>query len=320
MVSTSTYLDGILAAHRAVKAVDDRDLDVLIRDALASPPPRPFMSALEAGGAELSVIAEIKRRSPSKGQLDLNLDPTLLAAQYAAGGAACVSVLTDAEFFGGSPQDLVAAKASCELPVLRKDFTVGPKDVADTRLMGADAVLLIVAALNDAELAQCSLLAEQLGLTALVEVHDELELDRAMAAGAKVIGVNQRDLFTFEVDHDRAVRVAAAIPDSVLAVAESGVRDADDASRLAEAGYKAVLVGESLLRSQDRVASVSALTGHRVGTRSKKRSGAEAEPPSPDHGDNANHADNLGSAEHSIALGHADHPSTSRPLAGDRRV
>ena len=185
------------------------------------------------------MIAEIKRRSPSKGDLNVGLDPADVAMTYEDGGASCLSVLTDREFFGGSPGDLKAANAVTRLPVLRKDFTVAPHDVCDARLMGADCVLLIVAALSDADLRRFHDLAGEVGLDALVEVHDEPELERALATGATLVGVNQRDLVTFEVDPARAERMAAAIPDGVVKVAESGVRDGDDARRLRDAGYHA---------------------------------------------------------------------------------
>lgn len=212
-----------------------------------------------ADAGEVAVIAEVKRRSPSKGALAPDLDPAALAADYESGGAACLSVLTDVEFFGGSPADLAAARAACALPVLRKDFTVDARDVADARLMGADCVLLIAAALDDAELAGFLELARRLGLDALVEVHDEPELARAVDAGADLVGVNQRDLVTFEVDTERAVRMAPQMPEGVVRVAESGVRGAGDAAELAAAGYHAVLVGESLVTSGDPGAAVAAL-------------------------------------------------------------
>lgn len=257
----STYLDKILAAHRAEAAADRRSLDALVAEAQAQSPARGFAAALRAGtGAGLAVVAEVKRRSPSKGDLAADLDPADLAVRYAAGGASCLSVLTDREFFGGSPDDLRAARAAAPaLPVLRKDFTVAPADVCDARLMGADAVLLIVAALDDAELADFHALATGVGLDVLVEVHDEAELDRALAAGATLVGVNQRDLVTFRVDHDRAVRVGKAIPDEVLKVAESGVRGPDDARSLRDAGFDAVLVGESLVTAPDPAAALAAL-------------------------------------------------------------
>jgi indole-3-glycerol phosphate synthase len=256
----STYLDKILAVHREAARADRRDLARLLVEAgSCGLVPRGFAAALRAGPA-LSVIAEIKRRSPSKGPLAPDLDPALLAKAYAGAGAACLSVLTDAEFFAGSAEDLAEARCAVDLPVLRKDFTVGPADVCDARLMGADAVLLIVAALTTAELAELLGTARRLGLDALVEVHDEAEADLALSAGAEVIGVNQRDLVTFEVDTQRAVRVARALPGHVLRVAESGVRDRDDVRRLADAGFDAVLVGEALVTAPDPGAALAALT------------------------------------------------------------
>lgn len=207
----------------------------------------------------MAVIAEVKRRSPSKGDLFPDLDPASLAITYESGGAAALSVLTDREFFGGSAEDLAAARSATVLPVLRKDFTVSPNDVCDARIMGADAVLLIAAALDDDELATLHALAISVGLDALVEVHDEAEAARAVAVGARLIGVNQRDLVTFEVDTARAVRVAGSLPDGVVRVAESGIVDAADAGRLAGSGYHAVLVGESLVTSADPAEAVGAL-------------------------------------------------------------
>lgn len=256
----ATYLDRILEAHRARAAADGRALDALTDQARAEPPARGFAAAVERHAADsLAVIAEVKRRSPSKGDLAADLDPAGVAAAYAAGGATCLSVLTDEPHFGGSAADLRAARAAVDLPVLRKDFTVDLRDVCDARLMGADAVLLIVAALDDAELRDMHALALEIGLDALVEVHDEAELERALAAGATLVGVNQRDLVTFEVDTDRAVRVGAAMPEGIVRVAESGVRGAADAARLADAGFHAVLVGESVVTSGDRAGAVAAL-------------------------------------------------------------
>jgi indole-3-glycerol phosphate synthase len=255
----ATYLDRILAAHRARARADARPLSALARSARHRPPPRPFAAALTAAD-RLSVIAEIKRRSPARGDLAPELVPGVLAKAYAHGGAACLSVLTDAAFFGGSAADLEEARAAVELPVLRKDFTVSERDVCDARIMGADAVLLIAAALDDAQLARLHAVAADVGLAALVEVHDEAELERALAAGATLVGVNQRDLVTFEVDPDRAERLAGSIPDGVVAVAESGVRGPEDAARLADAGYDAVLVGEALVTAADPSAAVRELT------------------------------------------------------------
>jgi indole-3-glycerol phosphate synthase len=253
-----TYLDPMLAAHRCMAADDHRPLDMLVELALATPSPRPFRAAVAASDG-LAVIAEVKRRSPSKGELAPDLVPEALAKAYAIGGAACISVLTEEAFFAGSAGDLTAARSACDLPVLRKDFTVSARDVCDARLMGADAVLLIVAALDDAELRAFHDLATELDLDALVEVHDEAELERALAAGATLVGVNQRDLVTFEVDTERAARLAGALPADAVAVAESGIRGPGDAAVLRDAGYHAVLVGESLVTSADPAAAVRAL-------------------------------------------------------------
>ncbi|MBO0731779.1 MAG: indole-3-glycerol phosphate synthase TrpC [Acidimicrobiaceae bacterium] len=254
----ATYLDRILAAHRAAAARDRRDVEEAISEAGRAGATRGFAAALRRPDG-LAVVAEIKRRSPSKGPLAADLDPAGMARAYSAGGAACLSVLTDAEFFGGSAGDLQVARGAVEIPVLRKDFTVGPLDVCDARSMGADAVLLIAAALSPEELVNLTRLAGKLGLDALVEVHDEDEAERALAAGASLIGINQRDLVTFEVDTARAERVVKALPATVVRVAESGIRGADDARRLADAGFDAILVGESLVTSGDPTAAVRAL-------------------------------------------------------------
>ncbi len=258
MPAPTTYLDRILAAHRARAAADARPQEALVAAAAGGPPVRGFAAALQ-GRCDLGVIAEVKRRSPSKGDLDPGLDPAVVAADYERGGAACLSVLTDVEFFGGSASDLQAARAACSLPVLRKDFTVAPADVYDARAMGADAVLLIAAALSDDELSSLHALVVSVGMAALVEVHDERELARALAVGATLIGVNQRDLVTFSVDTDRALRMAASFPAGVTAVAESGIDGPASAARLAAAGYQAVLVGETLVRAADRAAAVAGL-------------------------------------------------------------
>jgi indole-3-glycerol phosphate synthase len=255
-----TYLDTILEHHREVAAADRRSLDALVAEARDQPSTRGFRDALVAS-QQLAVISEIKRRSPSKGDLNAGLDPADMARTYERGGAACLSVLTDAEFFGGSINDLQAARSACALPVLRKDFTVSLHDVADARLMGADCVLLIAAALAPAELAEMHELAIDIGIDALVEIHDERELEAALSAGASLIGVNQRDLVTFEVDHERAIRVGRVIPDTVVRVAESGVRGSEDARALHAAGFDAVLVGESLVTSGDPAAAIAAMIG-----------------------------------------------------------
>jgi indole-3-glycerol phosphate synthase len=258
-----TYLDAIVAAHRARAAADERDLEVLRADAVrrGDAGRRGFGAALRAPG--LSVIAEIKRRSPSKGALNADLDPAVMARAYADGGAACLSVLTDRPHFGGSPDDLAAARAAVGLPLLRKDFTVCEADVHDAVLMGADAVLLIVAALTDDELRRFSAAAAECRLDVLVETHDEAEVERALMIGAQIIGVNQRDLHTFQVDTDRAVRVSQVIPGGVIRVAESGVRGRADATILRDAGFDAVLVGESIVTAGDPAEAVRAL--HDIG-------------------------------------------------------
>ncbi|MHB1518585.1 MAG: indole-3-glycerol phosphate synthase TrpC [Acidimicrobiales bacterium] len=259
------YLDTIVAHHRARVAGDHRDLSELLETARRAGPSRPFAGALcEARSRSgIGVIAEIKRRSPSKGDLDGAIDPALVAADYERGGAACLSVLTDSEFFSGSPDDLRHARVASSLPVLRKDFTLGARDVCDARVMGADAVLLIVAALSDPELRTFLDTAQACMIEALVEVHDESELVRAMDSGARMIGVNQRDLATFEVDGRRAEALARRIPGDVVKVAESGIQSPLDVGRLAEAGFDAVLVGERLIRSEDRAGAVAALLGSR---------------------------------------------------------
>jgi indole-3-glycerol phosphate synthase len=254
----ATYLDRILDDHRSMATADTRSVERLLDEARAMPPTRGFRSAL---AGRFGVIAEIKRRSPSKGDLNVDLDPAAMAATYERGGAACLSVLTDEHYFGGSVGDLQAARAACSLPVLRKDFTVGERDVLDARIMGADCVLLIAAALDRSELVSLHELATEVGLDVLVEIHDEAELEHALTASATLIGVNQRDLVTFQVDHERALRMAGVIPGRAVKVAESGVRGGGDARSLREAGYDAVLVGETLVTSGDPEAAIVELIG-----------------------------------------------------------
>lgn len=254
----ATYLDRIIDRHREVAALDDRPLASLVAQAQAMPAARGFRAAL-VDVPHLAVISEVKRRSPSKGDLNAGLDPVVLAGEYERGGASCLSVLTDEEYFGGSVADLQAARNACALPVLRKDFTVCAHDVVDARLMGADCVLLIAAALAPTELISFHQLAVEIGLDVLVEIHDEPELEVALAAGATLVGVNQRDLVTFQVDHERALRMAGVMPPGVVRVAESGVRGAEDAASLHAAGYHAVLVGETLVTSGDPAAAIGEL-------------------------------------------------------------
>ena len=259
-MSSRTYLDGILAVHRRRAAADTRGVPILMESVAGLEPARGFRDRVRCDAEQgLAVISEIKRRSPSKGDLNADLDPADMARRYVSGGASCLSVLTDQQHFGGSSTDLQAARGAVGVPVLRKDFTVDIRDVLDARLMGADCVLLIVAALSPEELIAFHRVAVDVGIDALVEIHDEAELELALTAGATLIGVNQRDLVTFDVDHQRAVRMASRIPDHVVKVAESGVRGPDDARDLKAAGYHAVLVGESLVTSDDPADAVRRL-------------------------------------------------------------
>lgn len=260
-------LEEILAAKRVELALlqESEARDTLRRAALDAPPARDFAGTLRRVDGRLGVVAEIKRRSPSKGDLAPHLDPAVNAKTYESGGAAALSVLTDRPFFGGSVDDLQRARAVVELPVLRKDFVIDETQVYETRVIGADAVLLIVAALPDGRvLESLRALADEIGLAALVEAHDDAELDRALTAGATVVGVNARDLGTFGEDLGVSERLADRIPAGVTAVAESAVRTPDDARRMAEAGYDAVLVGEALVRSDDPAALVEAMSQHLV--------------------------------------------------------
>lgn len=218
---------------------------------------RDLATALRAPG--LSVIAEIKRRSPSRGSIDPDLDPPTLAAAYEQGGAAAVSVLTEPAFFAGSMADLEEVRQRVVVPVLRKDFVLDEVQVWQARAAGADSVLLIVAALSPDELSHLIMVSRNAGMEPLVEVHDEVEAEVAMAAGAAIIGVNNRDLATFQVDLATAERVRSRLAD-VVTVAESGVWTLDDATRMRNAGYDAVLVGESLVRSGDPLATVRSWT------------------------------------------------------------
>ena len=243
-----TVLDQIIDGVRADLAgrrsrVGEADLHEL---AAAQPPALDVLSALRAGD-DLKVIAEVKRRSPSKGELAEIPDPAALAAEYAAGGATAISVLTEQRRFGGSLADLDAVRRRVPTPLLRKDFTVEPYQVLEARAHGADLVLLIVAALDPVLLHDLFQQSADLGMTALVEVHDEAETDRALDLGATVIGVNARNLKTLEVDRSTFARLAARIPGDRVKVAESGVRGPQDAAAYAAAGADAILCGEALV-------------------------------------------------------------------------
>lgn len=220
---------------------------------------RDFARALTANPP--SIIAEIKKASPSRGLIAADFDPPRMARAYEEGGAAAISVLTDRKHFQGSLADLEAARAAVRVPVLRKDFTIDPLHVLEAAAHDADAVLLIVAALSDRELRDYRELAATHGMAALVEVHDAEELKRAIASGAEIVGVNNRDLRTFEVRLETSLELAAHMPANVIRVAESGIRTAADVRRLRAAGYHACLVGEHLMTSEDPAAAVRALRG-----------------------------------------------------------
>ena len=243
-----------LAGREAVRPLVD------VRAALADvDPARDPMPHFRAPGS--SVIAEVKRKSPSKGELADIPDPASLAAAYAAGGAAAISVLTEHRRFGGSLDDLVAVRAAVDTPVLRKDFIVTSYQLVEARAAGADLALLIVAALDDDDLRRLHDEARELGLTVLVEVHDEAETERAVALGAELVGVNARNLKTLAVDNDTFGRLAPLVPEDRVLVAESGISGPDDVTRFVGEGARAVLVGEALVRDGDPTGAVRAMTG-----------------------------------------------------------
>lgn len=252
-------LDQIVASVREQVEARQRQvpLEVLRERAAAAPPVRDAYSVLRRAG--VGVIAEIKRSSPSAGRLAEIPDAAALAGEYAAGGARCVSVLTEPRWFGGSLEDLAAVRAAVDVPVLRKDFVVSSYQVHEARAFGADLVLLIVALLEQQVLIGLRERIESLGMTALIEVHDEDEADRALEAGARVIGVNARNLRTMEVDRSVFERVAPGLPNHVIKVAESGVRGPHDLIRYAAAGADAVLVGEGLVRHKSPKDAVAEL-------------------------------------------------------------
>ena len=248
-------LEKILAVKREEVAAGQArlSLEELKSRCADLPAPRDFAGALKrrAAASADAVIAEIKRASPSAGLIREDFDPAAIARSYEQGGATCLSVLTDEPFFQGHADYLAAARESCALPVLRKDFIIDPWQVWETRAMGADALLLIVAALDDAALAGLSDLGHELGLSVLVEVHDEAELERALAVPGDLVGINNRDLHRFVTDLDTSRRLAPRVPEDRLVISESGIHTPSDIARLRGGGIAAFLIGESFMRQAD---------------------------------------------------------------------
>ena len=247
-----------VAARRGLATVDD--LDGLARD---QSPPRGFRAALEAKAHNgFALIAEIKKASPSKGLIRADFRPAEHAVAYERGGAACLSVLTDASYFQGHEDYLADARRACSLPILRKDFMVDPWQAAEARAIGADAILIIVAALTDGAMHEIEAAAIERDMDVLVEVHDEAEMERAASLRSRLIGVNNRDLRTFRTDLSTTERLAPVAPDGALLVGESGIETREDCARLASAGVRSFLVGESLMRQADVEAATRALLGY----------------------------------------------------------
>jgi len=255
-----------IAAYKRAEVADrkaKRSISQIETATIAAGTPRGFKVALERAYApgRLALIAEIKKASPSKGLIRADFDPPVHAAAYASGGAACLSVLTDGPSFQGDDAYLVAARATVDLPVLRKDFMIDPWQIAESRALGADCILVILALCDDALATDLLNETQRLGMDALVEVHDEDEMERAGALGATLVGVNNRNLRTFATDLGTTVRLAALAPQNALLVTESGIHSVSDITTLEQSGARAMLVGESLMRQVDVTAATRALLG-----------------------------------------------------------
>jgi len=259
----SDILDRILAAKGAEleAAQASVPLELLREQALAAPPPRDFVGALRAkiAAGEPAVIAEIKRASPSKGMLREDFDPARIASSYAVHGAACLSVLTDRQFFQGAPEHLAAARAASGLPALRKDFVIDPYQVHEARALGADAILLIAAALHGERMRELEALARELGMAVLVEVHDAAELERALTLVTPLVGINNRNLRTFETRLETTLALLPSIPRERLVIAESGILAREHVDLLRRRGVHAFLVGEAFMRAPDPGAALAGL-------------------------------------------------------------
>lgn len=263
-VATGTVLDKIMARTASDLAERRSQVTVAELERLASERPAPLSLRAALAGPGVSVIAEIKRASPSRGVFPVTVDPAQVATAYLDGGAAALSVLTDAPFFQGSLDDLrrasaIAHQADRPAPVLRKDFMLDPYQIIEAKAHGADAILLIVAALSDQQLRELRAAATEQGMDSLVEVHDEAEMERAVDLGAGLVGINNRDLRTFTVDLSVTERLAPLAPEGAVLVGESGIFSAADVQRLGRAGVSAVLVGEGLIVTPDRAAAVREL-------------------------------------------------------------
>ncbi|HHW39911.1 MAG TPA: indole-3-glycerol phosphate synthase TrpC [Syntrophomonadaceae bacterium] len=256
-------LDQIVSAKReeVARLREAFPLHRLRRQAEEAPPARDFLRALKRTGGQVNLIAEIKRASPSRGVIRPDFDPPALAREYESAGAKAISVLTDERFFQGHPEHLRRVREAVALPVLRKDFIIDPVQIYESRLLGADAVLLIAAVLEQSRLEDCLALARELGMAALVEVHTEEELYRVLRTGARIIGINNRDLATFKTDLSTTFNLAPLIPPGRVVVSESGIRTGEDLVRLAERGIDSVLVGEALMRAPDVAAEIRRLLG-----------------------------------------------------------